>query len=154
MACKLYERSRSPPITFPCGWFLRRQISSPDIYSVTNDCTYLCVWVWGRDGQMAAQFAVWKDAWRCWQRAAGPLPASIIPPPFSSLSGLLEISSNPAVFSCWAPHPPPNPPNTLSFPFILLSFASKRFFLAPPAFLHPLLPPFNSSHTTGSCCQS
>lgn len=29
---------------------------------------------------MAAQYDVWKDAWRCWQRAAGPLPASITPP--------------------------------------------------------------------------
>lgn len=37
----------------------------------------LCVCVAGR--QMAAQCDVWKDAWRCWQRAAGPLPASITP---------------------------------------------------------------------------
>lgn len=49
----------------------------------------VCVCVSGR--QMAAQCDVWKDAWRCWQRAAGPLPTSITPPlsPFSPLFCLI-----------------------------------------------------------------
>lgn len=54
---------------------------------------------WGRDliqsyspagRQMAAQCDVWKDAWRCWQRAAGPLPASITPP-LSIFPSLLSV---------------------------------------------------------------
>lgn len=44
---------------------------------------------------MAAQFGVWKDAWRCWQRAAGSLPASItrLLSPFSPLFSSSNLSS-------------------------------------------------------------
>lgn len=56
-----------------------------------------CLCVAGR--QMAAQCDVWKDAWRCWQRAAGPLPASITPPlhfPLSSLHLICFLEFLPA----------------------------------------------------------
>lgn len=103
----------------------------------------VCVYVVGR--QMAAQYDVWKDAWRCWQRAAGPLPASITPPlsifPLSSLHIICtlqflsdQLFKNPPYFTSFSLSALP------SFVLFLFYFAAKLFFFCvPPVFLYPQL---------------
>lgn len=87
MTCKLRcsEVAISSSHIFPAGdfstdkfhpWtFIQRQ-ETLMILCIPSVCACLRACTW----QMAAQFDVWMDARRCWQNAAGLLPASITPP--------------------------------------------------------------------------
>lgn len=113
-------RSWSHPIIFPRRWFLHRQISSPDIYSVSgdaNDFVYLlpvcvCVCGWVADGS-----AVWclegcmeMLAESCWSPACIHHSTSL-QFPLSSLHLICCFSSsynhqffkNPTIFHCIFP---------------------------------------------------